>query len=83
MVEIMAILDKVELDNEITNDTIEMIRRNVMNILEEAGNFQAMNLALQDPLDKSDKVKEEDYENYKKTIMNLKLQVKEATRIKE
>ena len=29
----MAIIDKLELDNEITNDTIESIRRSVMNIL--------------------------------------------------
>ena len=82
-VEIVAILDKVELENEITNDTVESIRRNVMNILEEAGNLQAQNLALQDQLDKFEQVKEEEYDKATNTIMDLKLQVKEAIRIKE
>ena len=58
-IEITTILGKVELDNEITNNTVESLKRNVMNVLEEARNLQAHNLALQDQLDKSDQVNEE------------------------
>ena len=54
-----------------------------MNILEETGNFQAHNLELQDQLAKSKHVKEEEYDKATNTIMDLKLQVKEAIRIKE
>ena len=55
---------------------------NVMNILEEGRNFQVQNLELQDKFDKSEQVKEEEYDNAKTTTMELKFQVEEATRIK-
>ena len=56
---------------------------NVMNILEEVGNFQAQNLALQDQLDKYDQVKEEEYDKEKNTIMKLKLQEETPNSLKD
>ena len=47
-----------------------------MNVLEEARNLQAHNLALQDQLDESEQVNEEEYDKATKTIMDLKLLVK-------
>ena len=54
-----------------------------MDILEESWNFQAWDLTLQDQIDKSKQVKEEEYDKATNTIMNLKIQVEEATKIQE
>ena len=71
----MAILGKVELENDTTNDIVESLRRNVMNILEEEGNFQAQNLTPKDQLDKYKQVKQDEYVEDTKTSMDLKMQV--------
>ena len=64
------VLEEIQIDNEITNVL------QVKNLCEQ-------NQVLQEQMDKSDKSNQEEFEKAKQIIIDLKLQVEEATRIKE
>ena len=65
------VLEEIQIDNEITNASQE-----VKNLCEQ-------NQVLQEKLDESKKKNQEESEKATQTIIDLKLQVEEATKIKE
>ena len=60
-----------------------MIDNEITSVLQEVKNICEQNQVLQEQLDKAEKRNQEESEKATQTIINLKLQVKEATRIKE
>ena len=60
-----------------------MIDNEITNALQEAKNIFEQNQVLREQLDKSEKRNQEEFEKATQTIINMKLQVEEATRIKE
>ena len=60
-----------------------MIENEISNGSQEVKNICEQNQILQEQLDKSKKRNQEEYEKATQNIINMKLQVKEATRIKE
>ena len=60
-----------------------MIDSEITNVLQEVKKLCEQNQVLQEKLDKSEKRNQEESENPTHTIIDLKLQVEEATRIKE
>ena len=65
------VLKEIQIDNEITN-----VSQKVKNLCEQ-------NQVLQEQLDKSEKKNQEESKKATQTIIDLKLQVEEATKIKE
>ena len=59
-----------------------MIDNEITNASEEVKNLCERNQVLQEQLDKSEKRNQEEFEKASQTIIDLKLQVKEATKIK-
>ena len=66
-----------------TNLADIMIDNEITNVSQEVENLCEHNQVLQEKLDKSEKRNQEEFEKATQTIIDLKLQVEEATRIKE
>ena len=60
-----------------------MIDNEITNVSQEVKKHCEQNQILQEQLDKSKKRNQEEYEKATQTIIDLKLQVEEATKIKE
>ena len=60
-----------------------MIDNEITNVSQEVKNLCEQNQVLQQQLDKAKKRNQEESEKATQTIINMKLQVKEATRIEE
>ena len=60
-----------------------MIDNEITNVSQEVKNICEQSQVLQEQLVKSEKRNQEEYEKATQTIINVKLQVEEATRIKE
>ena len=65
------------------NLTDIMIDNEITDVLQEVKNISEHNQVLQEQLDKSEKRNQEEYKKSTQTIIDLKVQVEEATRIKE
>ena len=66
-----------------TNLVDIMIDNEINNVSQEVKNLCEQKQVLQEQLDKAEKKKQEEFEKATQTIIDLKLQVEEATRIKE
>ena len=60
-----------------------MIDNEITNVSQEVKNLCEQKQVLKEQLDKAEKKNQEEYEKATQTIINLKLQIEEATRIKE
>ena len=66
-----------------TNLADIMIDDEINNVSQEVKNLCEQKQVLQEQLDKAEKKNQEEFEKATQTIINLKLQIEEATRIKE
>ena len=65
------------------NLTYTMIDNEITNASQEVKNLCEQNQVLQEQLDKSEKRNQEEFEKATQIIIDLKLQVEEATKVKE